>query len=75
LDESLEQFFNANDWALEREDRESECLCYGQVALTYYELGDFKNALTYFGVIFSKIANIPEMPKSQPDDEKLQIGT
>jgi len=48
IDESLEEFTKAVDWAIEREDRESECLVYGQIALSYYEGKDYKSSLIYF---------------------------
>ena len=52
IEDSLEEFTKAVDWAIEREDRESECLVYGQIALSYYEGKDFKSALIYFDVSF-----------------------
>lgn len=52
LDESLDEFQKGIDWALERDDKESECLCYGQIGLTYYIMEDTENALQNFEVIF-----------------------
>lgn len=38
----------ALDWALNREDEESECLVLGQIALTYHLKGDDDTALEFY---------------------------
>lgn len=45
-------FNKALDWARQRDEIESQCLAYGQLGVTYYELGSFEKAIDKFTLCY-----------------------